>query len=168
MTRSFFLLAAIALLCLGCPNNSQNRPPDAGSAPDAGSSSTTDAGPADAGSVSSVPAEVITEFERHYQAWRVFADSSEMRLTSDTAQLTNHPEYTAMVAMGKKVLPLVMAKLAEGDFLMVSAAERITRVDVVRASGKTLQPEELFGEQDEARLWVEWWRQHQNDPEWRP
>jgi hypothetical protein len=176
MKRFFPLLAVMVLAGLGCPKHGRpdmGTPPDSDPlpTPDAGPSPTPDAGPSpttDAGTPSNVPPEVIEEFERHHRAWRSVVDSPEQRLISDTHRLTDHREYQAIVAMGKKALPLVIAKLAEGDFLMVRAAKQITRVNVFKASGKTLQPGELFGEQDEARLWVEWWQKNQNRPEWQP
>jgi hypothetical protein len=157
MKRFSLLLAVIVLMGLGCPNNPSGGQADAGPSP-----------AIDSGTPSNVPREVIEEFERHYQAWQSAVDSPTMRLSSDTYELTNHPDYQAIVAMGKKALPLVIAKLAEGDFLMVNAAEQITRINVFKASGKTLQPGEFLGEQGEALLWVEWWQQNRSKPEWQP
>ena len=124
--------------------------------------------PADAGMANGEASEIALQFEQHHKAWRTFADSPEMSLSSDTHQLTNHSDYKAIIAMGKRALPFVIDKLAKGDFLMVVAARRITGIDVVRASGKVLESKELFGEQDEARLWVEWWQQNRDKPEWQP
>jgi hypothetical protein len=157
MKRFPLFLTAITVMGLGCPNHPSGGQADAGPSPTI-----------DSGTPSDVPPEVTEEFERHYQAWQSFVDSPKMRLSSDTYQLTNHPEYQAIVAMGKKALPLVIAKLAEGDFLMVNAVEQITRINVFQTSGKTLQPGELLGEQGESLLWVEWWQQNRSRPEWQP
>jgi hypothetical protein len=125
---------------------------------------TSDAGPVDAAA--------LQEFDAHLAAWRSAVANSKLKFQSDDSA-TKQADYQAIIAMGKRALPIVMARLAAGDTWLVDAAEGITGVDVIAPVRST--PDKSWGtgkppfsQTDEARLWLDWWKIHKNDPQWQP
>ena len=121
---------------------------------------------------SRVKAQTRAQFEGLYQKWEESQNTHAARLRSDDSYATG-PEYEALVAMGKAAVPLLLERIAAGDFRMNDAVETITRVDIlaeVRArpdkSWGLNQPP--FGAQGTSRLWLAWWEKNQASSEWYP
>src|SRR4051812_24363128 len=98
-------LLTAATMTMG-DRESARRPPDAsGNTP--ASDSTGGAAVADAG-----PLDTRAEFEGHYQAWTHWYETGPHRESSSRA-LTRHPDFDAIVAMGRRALPLVFEKMEQ-------------------------------------------------------
>jgi hypothetical protein len=126
--------------------------------------------PADAGS--RISAQTRQQFDGLYKKWEDVQASPARRFRSDDSYATG-PEYEALVAMGKRAVPLLMEKIAAGEFRMNDAVEKITGVDIladVRARpDKSWGPgKPPFGAQSTSKLWIDWWAKNQNGAEWYP
>ncbi len=152
MCRRPFFAALIAALLAGCPRPDAREPG-------------ADAGPR-------VSAQTRQQFDGLYKKWEEVQGSPQRRFRSDDSYATG-PEYEALVAMGKRAVPLLMEKIVAGEFRMNDAVERITGVDIV-AEGRA-RPDKSwepggppFGAQSTSKLWVEWWAKNQTGAEWYP
>jgi len=147
--RTLVTLLASGLCLAGCPIPSSEAPADAGSR---------------------VDPLTRQQFDALYRKWQQFQGSAQMRYRSDDSYASG-AEYEALVTMGKRAVPLLMEKIAAGEFRMNEAVERITAVDVVaevrarpdKSWGPGKPP---FGAQATSKLWLEWWAKNQDQPGW--
>jgi hypothetical protein len=82
------------------------------------------------------------QFEKEAIKWR-----KETRLTSLTEKIVSHPSYKKIIAMGEPVLPLILARVAEGQAHWFTALRQITG-ERPAANATT------FGEAQ--RAWLNW------------
>lgn len=69
------------------------------------------------------------QFETAYKKWRkAIADDPKLQLSSRPQDYTALKEYRAMLKLGSGVLPLVLEKIEEGDFLLNQAALDLARI----------------------------------------
>ena len=126
----------------------------------------SDQGAAEGSGASAVGSD-RAEFDVHYAAWEKHRES--VSYSSISSDYESGPAYEAIVGMGKRALPLVMEKIAAGNFHMNKAAKRITGVDVApRGSVDLTKWPPPISSQHVSQRWLAWWEQHRNDPEWRP
>jgi hypothetical protein len=89
-------------------------------------------------------------WKRLHHDWR-HGDLSE---SSNTAAVRAHAAFREIVALGAGALPLVVAKLREGEFVLNQAMSALTGFELPPAS-------ESESEQALARRWVLWWEGRQ-------
>jgi hypothetical protein len=98
--------------------------------------------------------------DAHYACWiRRIATSP----ASSDDVLTNDPDYAAIVGAGACALPYVFSRMESGNDLMMSAAEKITGVDVYAALRATRAApisasNPLVSAQEMTAAWLAWWR----------
>jgi len=115
------------------------------------------------------------EFDEKFVAWKRHCSQFHISIQSNTDSRTKTPEYDALIAMGKPALPLLMEKLEAGEFFLNKAVQKITGIDVVdRIRGTTRlewgpgsPPPFMASEQGVSKLWLDWWKEHKDDPEWK-
>lgn len=73
--------------------------------------------------------------------------------------------------MGKSALPFLMKKMEEGEFFLNKAVEEITGIDIAPRGSIDINDWKpgvrSFSSQEISRRWIEWWKEHEHDPEWR-
>jgi len=95
-------------------------------------------------------------FARLHEAWQV--ERQRYSASSSTAAYWQGPNGRAIIAMGKEALPFLFEELKKGDHFYVWPIARIT--------GVALPPGQGGGEQERRAQWLEWWKEHRDDPEW--
>ena len=113
------------------------------------------------------------DFYAHYDAWMEAWQSPALSTVSSSERaLTDHPEWRAMLAPGKAALPCIIDGLEIGDPFLARAAREVTGVDLYGPAAADWISGGRAGlpplPDDEAALWIEWWRQHRDDPRWQP
>jgi hypothetical protein len=110
------------------------------------------------------------EFDAKFASWKGHCNRPEISIHSNLNYYIKTPEYDALVAMGKPALPFLMEKLEAGEFILNDAVKKITGINiVVRESvplkwGPDVPP---FSALDVSKLWLEWWKEHKDLPEWK-
>lgn len=66
--------------------------------------------------VSKVSPEVKAEFERRRAEWKDACNSSSIKFSSIMKDYTKPAQFTELVNMGEPIIPLVIEKMAQGDF----------------------------------------------------
>lgn len=111
------------------------------------------------------------EFERRFEAWKTYCSRPEIRLQSNTDYYTENEKYRAMIALGKPALPFLMEKLRAGEFFLNKAVGEIAGFDIAPRDSIDIDEWKpgvrAFSAQEISRRWVEWWKEHADDPEWR-
>jgi hypothetical protein len=74
-----------------------------------------------------VPAVLKEEFEQNYREWQAYRQSPRVKMFSDPALHCTTAAFDRIVAMGEAVVPLLMEKIAGGDFFSYRAFERIEK-----------------------------------------
>lgn len=114
------------------------------------------------------------EFSYHYNRWLKTCCSEDSIFSSRTQDyIEDHPDYEAIVEMGFRALPLIFEAMKEdGEFMLNSAAERITQIDdVLIERGEDpyqLLRDGMLGEQTRVNAWIAWWHQAESDTRWHP
>ena len=87
---------------------------------------------------------VSKDFEELYNIWK-----RETFFLSNTTEIVEHPAYRKIIAMGEKVVPLILEKLkTQFDHFSVALYE---------ITGENPIPEDLKGDMAEiSKAWVEW------------
>lgn len=75
--------------------------------------------------VSKVSPEVKAEFERRRAEWKDACNSSSIKFSSFMKDYTKPAQFTELVNMGEPIIPLVIEKMAQGDFFMQLVYEGI-------------------------------------------
>ena len=75
--------------------------------------------------VSKVSPELRENFERKCAEWKDACNNSDIRLSSNMQDYTKPEQFTELVAMGEPIIPLVIEKMAQGDFFMQLVYEGI-------------------------------------------
>jgi len=105
------------------------------------------------GTVWAAPADegLQRTFEQAYAAWRDYIP--QVALHSDNSAYTDNTAFEAMVDLGPKVVPLIIAQLKTDPaaHFLVHALARITHKRV-----RPADPNAVVGNQGLALLWVEW------------
>jgi len=111
------------------------------------------------------------EFDAKFLAWQNHCEQIAISVRSDTSSRTNTEEYRALIAMGTPALPLLMEKLEAGEFFLNDAVKKITGINIVprgpghpKKWGPGAPP---FSAQEVSKLWIAWWKEHKDDPEWK-
>jgi hypothetical protein len=94
------------------------------------------------------------EFNELKKQW----DKEAPTYSSNTYDYWKGEAAKAIVNMGKRALPFVFDEIQKGNFFFNVAAERITQV--------RLRDERHQSEQALSKLWINWWHQNKNKPEW--
>ena len=74
---------------------------------------------------SKVSPEIKAEFERKRTEWNEYCYKSGIILSSRMEDYTKPEQFTKLVAMGEPIIPLVIEKMAQGDFFMQLVYEGI-------------------------------------------
>ena len=101
------------------------------------------------------------EFFKFYTAWQAFIEQPEIKISSRPNDYILNEPYQAMIQLGRPELPLLIAKIKEGNltfwresqFFLWYAVRSITGVDL--ESKKTLE----LSEQEMARKYADWWEE---------
>jgi len=108
--------------------------------------------------VSGVPEELRTEFERLYRGWRNTWGEPHLVIYSDPTVLKHSKEFAVIVALGPKVLPLVVAKLANPEeFFALQLYDALQSQDSLRVEIAPEGEHILDGEQGRAERVVKHW-----------
>lgn len=101
-------------------------------------------------------------FAGRYDAWQDFRNRPEVRAAANPAVHCNAPAFDDIVAMGPDAVPLLMDRMAQGDFFCLRAVEAIFREHPGHAglAPAILHPEERENsEQGKASLALTRWLQ---------
>ncbi len=71
--------------------------------------------------------DISTRFEALYAIWK-----KETLLSSDGDEITGHPAYRQMIALGRPAVPFMLTKLKEDPHFLFDALTAITGEDPVR------------------------------------
>jgi len=85
------------------------------------------------------------EFEKNYGEWQAYRQSPRVKMFSDPAVHCKTPAFDRIVGMGDAAVPLLMEKIADGDFFSYQAFERIQKSapdDGYRFAAKAVKSEE--------------------------
>ena len=74
---------------------------------------------------SKVSPEIKAEFERKHAAWKDVCNNSEIKFSSFMQDYTKPEQFTELVKMGEPIIPLVVERMADGDFFMQLVYEGI-------------------------------------------
>ena len=74
---------------------------------------------------SKVSPEIKAEFERKRAAWKDACNKSEIKFSSFMQDFTKPEQFTELIAMGEPIIPLVVERMADGDFFMQLVYEGI-------------------------------------------
>lgn len=106
--------------------------------------------------------ESINElFLRFYNDWIQYTNT--VQKSSSLAVILNNESYENVIKLGKPVLPLIMERIRNGEFLLNAAAARITRAN-------PFPPEidsRILSEQKKSEFWLKWWEKNKDRPEWK-
>lgn len=106
----------------------------------------------------SIPANVRSEFERAFAAWKASWFQGGLAISSVPQSRAVGAEFDALVALGPKILPLVVEKLGDADNFLA-----LTLYDAIQPNEKLLvqfapgDERILEGEQGRARRVVQAW-----------
>lgn len=162
--------ALFVLPLASCPTNTVG-PTDAAGLP--ADASAPDASLPDASAPDASLPDARSSFEATYTAFVARMGQDDMLNRSD-GSYASLPEFQAIVGQGKASLPFVFEKIAAGDVRLNRAAALVTGVKIFAAIRADPQKKSWgpghppFGAQDTAKLWLEWWAAHKDDPEWKP
>jgi hypothetical protein len=106
------------------------------------------------------------EFKVHYAAWE--EHRQEVSYSSNSNDYTSGAAFEAIVGMGKRALPMVMEKIAAGNFHMNQAAKLITGINIAPRSSVDMTQWPPITEQAVSKRWLAWWDEHKSDPQWQP
>jgi hypothetical protein len=109
-------------------------------------------------------AELRKCFEERYGEWLQYRDSPKVRFSSDPAARGRGEAFDGLVRLGTEALPLLMEKMAKGDFFCLQAiwAIRAHAPPSERERIPTLSGEELgCSEQEKASLILKRWYEMQ-------
>lgn len=71
--------------------------------------------------------KVKEKFTEHYDEWMAFRKTPKVRMSSNPADYCKTEAFDSIVAMGKKIMPLLMDKIAHGDFFCYQACKAIEK-----------------------------------------
>ena len=74
---------------------------------------------------SKVSPEIKAEFERKRTEWNEYCYKSGIILSSSMEDYTKPEQFTELIAMGEPIIPLVVERMADGDFFMQLVYEGI-------------------------------------------
>ncbi len=99
-------------------------------------------------------------FDRAYTQWLAFRNTPQISRLPDPALHCTTPAFAAICSLGKDALPLLMEKMASGDFFSLQAVEQIIKkaprdphLFPLALNGRELQQ----SEQERSLLTVEKW-----------
>ncbi|MDQ7822207.1 MAG: hypothetical protein RDV48_05370 [Candidatus Eremiobacteraeota bacterium] len=113
-----------------------------------------------------VPAGVRDAFNSRYEDWMAFRKSPGVRMSSNPADYCKTGAFKEIVAMGVQVTPLLMDKIASGDFFSYQACREIEKAagqggfEISRSAGGT---DEAVSEQTRAARALLAWHQDQQE-----
>jgi hypothetical protein len=76
-----------------------------------------------------VPEKVKEEFDKNYQDWQTFKNSPTVRMHANPALYCKTGAFDRIVAMGQDAVPLLMDKIAQGDFFSYQAFDAIEKAE---------------------------------------
>jgi len=101
------------------------------------------------------------KFEEYFQEWLEEIQKPEIMISSDTADYVDNEPYKKIIKLGKRSLPSIMAKIAQGYFFLNHAVSEITKLKISDIASAGMKP---TSQQEISRLWLTWWRkQKQTD-----
>jgi len=106
------------------------------------------------------PGEKMTQdkFEGFYAQWQEYIKSPRIQLSSNPRTYTDCKPFSDMISLGRPALPLLIAKMKQGDaagwsesqFFLWHAVKEITGTDLASGGASAI-------EQQTARLYIDWW-----------
>lgn len=111
--------------------------------------------------VDGVPAATKEEFETLYAQW-VQAIDERLAFSSDTRDSARLPEFAKLVALGRRILPLVVERMVHTpqlDFWLTVLYDALQRDEMLRVQYTADDPNQFEGEQSRAvrsaKLWLQ-------------
>lgn len=74
-----------------------------------------------------LPDRVKEEFAKHYEDWMTFRHQPRVRMSGNPADYCKTEAFNKIVGMGSKIMPLLMEKIAHGDFFSYQACKAIEK-----------------------------------------
>jgi hypothetical protein len=106
--------------------------------------------------------ELRQKFDDLYNEWLVFRNSPKIRLLSNPRGYCKTQAFTDIVELGMEVVPLLMNKIAQGDFFSLQAVEEIKKKESSPEKYFGLTSTEAMSEQSRAALVLLGWYGCQN------
>ncbi|HPZ06504.1 MAG TPA: hypothetical protein PL110_00190 [Candidatus Eremiobacteraeota bacterium] len=88
-----------------------------------------------------VEAEVKKNFDTLYSEWQKFRKTPALRFSGNPVDYCKNKSFDEITKMGSSVIPLLMEKMAEGDFFCLSAVDKIVKEEGLERL--KLSPEEM-------------------------
>lgn len=102
--------------------------------------------------------KVKEEFDTLFAEWKKVIQDPKILLSSRPQDYTNNDPYREMVKLGRDVLPFIIEKLEQGEFLLNQAVAEITGIKMEEITGEEITGRRFLSEQEKSRLLVKWWR----------
>ena len=96
-------------------------------------------------------------FDALYAQWQTHVKSPKVQMSSNPRAYTDCQPFKDMAALGKPALPLLIAKIREGDSSGWKESQFFLWRAVLEISGTDLSDPRTPGEQETARRYIRWW-----------
>ena len=107
-----------------------------------------------------VPESTREEFKKNYDEWLSFRKSPRIRMSSNPSDYCKSGSFDRIVSMGSSAVPLLMEKIASGDFFSFQAFDAIQKADETqqyRIGGPAKAEDAAVSEQTRAqRALLDW------------
>ncbi|MBF0483075.1 MAG: hypothetical protein HQL25_00050 [Candidatus Omnitrophica bacterium] len=98
------------------------------------------------------------QFDGYYSQLLEYRKDPKIQLSSNPAVYNDCEAFRKIVETGKVFLPFIVEEIKKGDFFLNQAMEEITGIK----STSLKNTDEIIGEIEISKLWIEWWEQNKN------
>jgi hypothetical protein len=99
-------------------------------------------------------------FEKLFYEWKAIINTPQVLISSRPKDYIDNEPYREIVKMGSIVLPFIIDKIEQGEFLLNQAVFEIAEIKVEDISDK----DNAFpSEQEKAAYVLRWWKERKKD-----